>query len=583
MSFPDHVQQKINTWLSGNYDDASKAEIRRLQEAGDTEALNDAFYRDLEFGTGGLRGVMGVGSNRMNRYTLGMATQGLCNYLLKSFPGQEIKVAVAHDSRLNSRLFAETAAGIFSANGITVYLFEALRPTPELSYTIRHLGCQSGVVVTASHNPKEYNGYKVYWNDGAQVVAPHDKNIIREVNAIQSVDAVKFEADPSRIHLIGQEIDEAYLSEVQQLSINPAAIRRQHDLKIVYTPLHGTGITMVPKALARFGFDNIHIVQEQATPDGNFPTVKSPNPEEKVAMQMALDQAKQLDADLVIATDPDADRVGIGVKNTQGEWVLVNGNQTAALLTHYLVSARQQAGQLNKEKDYIVYTIVTSDVLGDVARHYGIRSFQTLTGFKYIAGIIRDLEAQNNGQHYIGGGEESYGFMIGSFVRDKDAVSACCLIAEMAAVAKDQGRTLYEEMVQMYRTYGLYKEDLISLTKKGQRGAEEIQEMMAQLRQNPPATLGGSPVVQLLDYQQQVARDLRTGQQTPLDHEKSNVLQFLTADGSKVSARPSGTEPKIKFYFSLKQPDFGNGQSFEQAQAQLDGRIQQIIREMQLA
>ncbi|OON68596.1 phospho-sugar mutase [Hymenobacter sp. CRA2] len=582
MALSADVQQKINTWLTGNYDDATKAEITRLQAEGDEESLNDAFYRDLEFGTGGLRGVMGVGSNRMNRYTLGMATQGLCNYLLQSFPGQEIKVAVAHDSRLNSRAFAETAAGIFSANGITVYLFEDLRPTPELSYTIRHLGCQSGVVITASHNPKEYNGYKVYWNDGAQVVAPHDKNIIREVNAIHSVDAVKFEADDDRIHLIGADVDDAYLSQVQQLSINPAAIQRQHDLKIVYTPIHGTGITMVPPALKRFGFTNVSIVEEQATPDGNFPTVKSPNPEEKVAMQMALDKAKQLDADLVIATDPDSDRVGIGVKNALGEWVLVNGNQTAALLTHYLVSARQRAGKLNTEKDYIVYTIVTSDVLGDVARHHGIRSFQTLTGFKYIAGVIRELEAQNDGQYYIGGGEESYGYMIGDFVRDKDAVSACCLIAEMAAVAKDQGRTLYEEMEQMYRTYGLYKEDLISLTKKGQRGAEEIQEMMAELRQNPPASLGGSPVVQLLDYQQSQARDLRTGETTPLSYEKSNVLQFLTEDGSKVSARPSGTEPKIKFYFSLKQPNFGAGASFEEALSGLDRRIKQIIQEMQL-
>ncbi|MCC3159552.1 phospho-sugar mutase [Hymenobacter sp. 15J16-1T3B] len=582
MALSADVQQKINTWLTGNYDDETKAEITRLQAEGDEESLNDAFYRNLEFGTGGLRGVMGVGSNRMNRYTLGMATQGLCNYLLQSFPGQEIKVAVAHDSRLNSRAFAQTAAGIFSANGITVYLFEDLRPTPELSYTIRHLGCQSGVVITASHNPKEYNGYKVYWNDGAQVVAPHDKNIIREVNAIEGVDAVKFQADESKIHLIGAEVDDAYLSQVQKLSINPAAIQRQHDLKIVYTPIHGTGITLVPPALKRFGFTNIHVVEEQATPDGNFPTVKSPNPEEKVAMQMALDQAKQLDADLVIATDPDADRVGIGVKNKDGEWVLVNGNQTAALLTHYLVSARQQAGKLNTTKDYIVYTIVTSDVLGDVARRYGIRSFQTLTGFKYIAGIIREFEQQNDGHYYIGGGEESYGYMIGDFVRDKDAVSACCLIAEMAAVAKDQGRTLYEEMEQMYRTYGLYKEDLISLTKKGQRGAEEIQEMMAELRQNPPASLGGSPVVQLLDYQLSQARDLRTGQVTPLNYEKSNVLQFLTEDGSKVSARPSGTEPKIKFYFSLKQPNFGADESFEGALAGLDGRIKQIIQEMQL-
>jgi phosphoglucomutase len=582
MTLSADIQQKINTWLTGNYDDETKAEIGRLQAAGDEESLNDAFYRDLEFGTGGLRGVMGVGSNRMNRYTLGMATQGLCNYLLQSFPGQEIKVAVAHDSRLNSRAFAQTAAGIFSANGITVYLFEDLRPTPELSYTIRHLGCQSGVIITASHNPKEYNGYKVYWNDGAQVVAPHDKNIIREVNAIQSVDAVKFAADDSKIHLIGAEVDDAYLSEVAKLSINPAAIQRQHDLKIVYTPIHGTGITMVPPALKRFGFTNVHIVEEQATPDGNFPTVKSPNPEEKVAMQMALNKAQQLDADLVIATDPDADRVGIGVKNKDGEWVLVNGNQTAALLTHYLVSARQQAGQLNTEKDYIVYTIVTSDVLGEVAKRYGIRSFQTLTGFKYIAGVIREFEAQHDGHYYIGGGEESYGYMIGEFVRDKDAVSACCLIAEMAAVAKDQGRTLYEEMEQMYRSYGLYKEDLISLTKKGQRGAEEIQEMMAELRQNPPASLGGSPVVQLLDYQQSQARDLRTGQVTPLDYEKSNVLQFVTEDGSKVSARPSGTEPKIKFYFSLKQPNFGPEESFEDALAGLDGRIKQIIQEMQL-
>lgn len=582
MALSADVQQKINTWLTGSYDDESKAEIQRLLAAGDEESLNDAFYRNLEFGTGGLRGIMGVGSNRMNRYTLGMATQGLCNYLLQSFPGQEIKVAVAHDSRLNSRAFAQTAAGIFSANGITVYLFEDLRPTPELSYTIRHLGCQSGVVITASHNPKEYNGYKVYWNDGAQVVAPHDKNIIREVNAIEGVDAVKFEGDESRIHIIGADLDEAYLGEVQKLSINPAAIQRQHDLKIVYTPLHGTGITLVPTALKRFGFSNVHVVEAQATPDGNFPTVKSPNPEEKVAMQMALDKAKELDADLVIATDPDADRVGIGVKNTAGEWVLVNGNQTAALLTHYLVSARQQAGQLRQDKDYIVYTIVTSDVLGEVAKHYGIRSFQTLTGFKYIAGIIRGFEQQNDGHYYIGGGEESYGYMIGQFVRDKDAVSACCLIAEMAAVAKDQGRTLYEEMAQMYRTYGLYKEDLISLTKKGQRGAEEIQEMMAELRQNPPASLGGSPVVKLLDYQQQVARDLRTGETTPLDHEKSNVLQFLTEDGSKVSARPSGTEPKIKFYFSLKQPNFGPNDSFEDALAGLDGRIQQIIQEMKL-
>ncbi|WP_133272202.1 phospho-sugar mutase [Hymenobacter radiodurans] len=577
MALTSDVQQKINTWLKGNYDAQTQADIQQLLDSNQEEALNDAFYRDLEFGTGGLRGVMGTGSNRMNRYTLGMATQGLCNYLLDSFPSQEIKVAVAHDSRNNSSEFARIAAGIFSANGITVYLFEALRPTPELSFTIRHLGCQSGVVITASHNPKEYNGYKVYWNDGAQVVAPHDTNIIREVNEIQSVDAVKFKAVESRIHLIGAELDEAYLNEVQKLSINPEAIKRQHDLKIVYTPIHGTGITLVPKVLERFGFTNVSIVEAQATPDGNFPTVVSPNPEEKVAMQMALDQARQLDADLVIATDPDADRVGIAVKNTQGEWVLVNGNQTAALLTFYLLSARKNAGKMT-EQDFIVYTIVTSEVLGDIAKAHGVKSYQTLTGFKYIAGLIRDLEGKET---YIGGGEESYGFMIGDFVRDKDAVSACAMIAEMAAVAKDNGRTLYEEMVQMYATYGLYREDLISLTKKGQRGAEEIQEMMRDLRAQAPHTIAGSPVVEIRDYHTGIVRDLRTGQETRTGLEASNVLQFLTEDGSKISARPSGTEPKIKFYFSVKQP-LDSVDKFEQGYEELGGKIARIIEDMKL-
>ncbi|GGF23682.1 phospho-sugar mutase [Hymenobacter cavernae] len=577
MALTPEIQQKVNTWLNGSYDADTQAEIRQMLADNQEDTLNDAFYRNLEFGTGGLRGIMGVGSNRMNRYTLGMATQGLCNYLLKSFPNQEIKVAIAHDSRNNSKLFARITAGIFSANGITVYLFEDLRPTPELSYTIRHLHCQSGVVITASHNPKEYNGYKVYWQDGAQVVAPHDKNIIQEVNNIHSVDEVKFAADESRIHMIGADIDEAYLSEVEKLSINPAAIQRQHDLKIVYTPLHGTGITLVPKILQRFGFTNVHIVQEQATPDGNFPTVQSPNPEEKVAMQMALDQAKQLDADLVIATDPDSDRVGIGVKNQQGEWVLVNGNQTAALLTHYLLSARAQAGKMT-DQDYIVYTIVTSDVLGDIGRAHGVKSYQTLTGFKYIAGIIRELEGRET---YIGGGEESYGYMIGDFVRDKDAISACAMIAEMAAVAKDKGQTLYEALVQMYATYGLYQENLISLTKKGQRGAEEIQEMMRDLRANPPATIAGSPVVEVRDYDLGHIRNLHTGEQFPTGLEKSNVLQFITEDGSKISARPSGTEPKIKFYFSVKHP-LASAVDFDMVNKKLSDRINAIIEDMQL-
>jgi len=577
MALAPEIQQKINTWLSDLYDADTQAEIRQMQAQNQEDFLSDAFYRDLEFGTGGLRGIMGAGSNRMNRYTLGMATQGLSNYLLQQFPGQEIKVALAHDSRNNSREFARIAAGIFSANGITVYLFEDLRPTPELSFTIRHLGCQSGCVITASHNPKEYNGYKVYWNDGAQVVAPHDKNIIREVEAIRSVEEVKFEADESRIHLIGAELDAAYLAKVKELSINPAAIARQHDLKIVYTPIHGTGITLVPQALAQFGFTNVHIVEDQATPDGNFPTVLSPNPEEKVAMQIALDQAKALDADIVLATDPDADRVGIAVKNTQGEWVLVNGNQTAALLTYYVLSARQQAGKTT-DKDFIVYTIVTSDVLGDIARSYGVKSYQTLTGFKYIAGLIRELEGQET---YVGGGEESYGYMLGDFVRDKDAVSACALLAEMAAVAKDNGRTLYEEMTQMYAQFGLYKEHLISLTKKGQRGAEEIQEMMRDLRATPPATIAGLLVVELRDFKTGILRDLRTSEETPTGLESSNVLQFILEDGSKISARPSGTEPKIKFYFSVKQP-LSSPADFDLADQQAGEKIQAIIEDMQL-
>ena len=577
MPLAPEIQYNINTWLTPDYDAQTQLAIREMVANGHDEALTDAFYRTLEFGTGGLRGIMGPGSNRMNRYTLGMATQGLCNYLIRSFPGQEIKVAIAHDSRINSAEFAQIAAGIFSANGIIVYLFEALRPTPELSFAIRELGCQSGCVITASHNPKEYNGYKVYWNDGSQVVAPHDKNIIVEVTRITSVSEVKFEADPSKIIKVGADIDALYFAQARQLSIDPAAIQRQHDLKIVYTPIHGSGITLVPGLLREFGFTNVGVVEAQATPDGNFPTVLSPNPEEKSAMQLALDQAKATDADLVLATDPDADRVGVGVKNDHGDWVLLNGNPTAALHTYYLLSARHRAGQATPQ-DYIVYTIVTSEILGDIARQYNVKSYQTLTGFKYIAGLMRDLEGQET---YIGGGEESYGFLIGDFVRDKDAVSACALVAEMAAVAKDQGRTLYQEMVQMYAQYGLYVEDLISLTKKGQRGAEEIQEMMAGLRANPPATIAGLEVVEIRDYQTGKIHDLRTGLTAETGMESSNVLQFLTVDGSKISARPSGTEPKIKFYFSVKQP-LKSEVDFDLATHQAKERIQAIIADMQL-
>ncbi|MBF9144100.1 phospho-sugar mutase [Hymenobacter properus] len=577
MALTPEVQNTINTWLTPAYDADTQAAIRQLQADGQDDQLTDAFYRTLEFGTGGLRGIMGPGSNRMNRYTLGMATQGLCNYLLQSFPGQEIKVAIAHDSRNNSRAFAEIAAGIFSANGITVYLFEALRPTPELSFAIRELGCQSGCVITASHNPKEYNGYKVYWNDGSQVVAPHDQNIIAEVNKITSPTEVKFEADPARIISIGADIDARYFAAAKQLSIDPAAIQRQHDLNIVYTPIHGSGVTLVPGLLREFGFTNVNVLQAQATPDGNFPTVQSPNPEEKSAMQLALDQAKATNADIVLATDPDADRVGVGVKNDKGEWVLLNGNQTAAVLTNYLLSARHRAGQ-STPQDFIVYTIVTSEVLGDIARHYNVTSYQTLTGFKYIAGLIREKEGRET---YIGGGEESYGFLIGDFVRDKDAISACALVAEMAAVAKDKGRTLYQEMVDMYAQYGLYVEDLISLTKKGQRGAEEIQEMMASLRANPPQQIAGLKVVEIRDYKTGHIHNLATGLATDTGVESSNVLQFLTEDGSKISARPSGTEPKIKFYFSVKQP-LKSAVDFDLAQRLAHEKIKAIIADMKL-
>jgi phosphoglucomutase len=571
------TKAKIDTWLNGPYDEETKAEIKKFIAANETEALGDAFYRDLEFGTGGLRGIMGVGSNRMNKYTLGAATQGLSNYLRKCFPGEQVKVAIAHDSRNNSPEFARIVANVFSANDIKVYFFEALRPTPELSFTIRHLGCHSGVVLTASHNPKEYNGYKAYWNDGGQVVAPHDKNIIDEVNAITSIEDIRFEPKEENITLIGAEIDEAYLERVAGLAVNRQAIARQHDIKIVYSSLHGTGITLVPQLLARLGFTNVTIVEEQATPDGNFPTVVYPNPEEKEAMSLALQKAREIDADLVLATDPDADRVGIAVKNLQGEFVLLNGNQTGSLLVYYLIKAWHDAGKLTG-KEFIAYTIVTTDLIGQVADHYGVKYYQTLTGFKYIAEVIRGLEGK---EQFIGGGEESYGYLVGDFVRDKDAVASCAMIAEMAAAAKDQGKTLYQLMVSMYQQFKFYKEDLISLTKKGQRGQQEIAEMMQELRQNPPKTINGSPVVEIRDYKAGTIQKPQTGTQESFEMERSNVLQFITADGSKISARPSGTEPKIKFYFSVNA-DLPSEADFDQVNQQLSDRIQNIITDMKL-
>ena len=571
------IRQKIDSWLAGNYDEQTKSEINNLLEREEHEALSDAFYKDLEFGTGGLRGIMGAGSNRMNRYTLGMATQGLCNYLKQNFPDQEIKVAIAHDSRNNSPEFARIAADIFSGNGITVYLFEELRPTPELSFAIRHLGCQSGVVVTASHNPREYNGYKVYWNDGAQVTAPHDKNIITEVNRINSIDEVKFQPDADRIHLIGKELDEAYIEKVLGLSVSHDAIKRNHDIKIVYSPLHGTGITLVPEVLKRFGFTNVHVVDEQAIPNGNFPTVVYPNPEEKEAMTLALNKAKEVDADLVVATDPDSDRVGIAVKNLRGEFELLNGNQTGALLINYLLQAWQKAGKLTG-REFIVKTIVTTDLIKDIADSYNVTMYETLTGFKYIAEVIRALEGK---EVYIGGGEESYGYMIGDFVRDKDGISACALIAEMAAVAKDNGQSLYEMMVEMYEKYNFYKEELVSFTKKGQRGAEEIQQMMADMRSNPPKSIAGSRVIEVSDYKLSTRKNLITGEEVKLDLESSNVLQYLTEDGSKISARPSGTEPKIKFYISVNEP-LQSKEQFDAVEQKLKAKIEQILVDLKL-
>ncbi|WP_018479075.1 phospho-sugar mutase [Pontibacter roseus] len=571
------IQNKIDSWLSGNYDAATKAEISALLERNEHEALADAFYKDLEFGTGGLRGIMGAGSNRMNRYTLGMATQGLCNYLRQNFPNEQVKVAIAHDCRNNSDVFARIAAEIFSANDFQVYLFEALRPTPELSFAIRHLGCQSGVVVTASHNPKEYNGYKVYWNDGAQVTAPHDKNIITEVNRITSIDEVKFEPKPENIQMIGREVDEAYMERVLGLSISQDAIQRQHDLKIVFSSIHGTGITLVPEVLKRFGLTNVHVVEEQATPDGNFPTVVYPNPEEKEAMTLALNKAREVDADLVLATDPDSDRVGIAVRNLKGEFVLLNGNQTGALLMNYLLLAWLQAGKLTG-KEFIVKTIVTTDLIKDIADSYNVKMYETLTGFKYIAEKIRELEGKED---YIGGGEESYGYMIGDFVRDKDAISACALIAEMAAVAKDRGQSLFEMMVEMYTQHAFYKEELVSFTKKGQRGAEEIQQMMADMRANPPQSVAGSKIVEISDYKFGTRKDLLTGEESKLDLESSNVLQYLTEDGSKISARPSGTEPKIKFYISVNEP-LASKEEYDSTERKLDQKIEQILVDLKL-
>ncbi len=571
------VKKKAQTWLQSKIDKESKAEIERMLNAADHTELVDSFYQDLEFGTGGLRGIMGVGSNRMNKYTIGKATQGLSNYLLKAFPGKQVSVAIAHDSRNNSPFFADITASVFSANGIKVYFFTELRPTPELSFAIRTLGCQSGVVLTASHNPKEYNGYKAYWVDGAQVTPPHDENIITEVNKIASIDDVKFTKNPSLIVPIGKEIDEKYLVKIQSLSLSPDAIARQSDLKIVYSSIHGTGITLVPEILRRSGFKNVRIVEEQAIPDGNFPTVVYPNPEEAEAMNLALKIAEKTNADLIMATDPDADRVGIGAKNNHGEYKLFNGNQTAALLVYYMLTKWSENGKLDGNQ-MIIKTIVTTDLLSAIARKYQVDCYETLTGFKYIASVIRELEGK---KQYIVGGEESYGYLFGDFVRDKDAIASCAMIAEMAAWAKDNGFSVFSLLLEIYKEFGFYKESLISITRKGKTGAEEIQQMLKDLRANPPTSIQGSPVIAVSDYKSSEKTDLRTGKKLKLDFPKSNVLQFDTEDGTKVSARPSGTEPKIKFYFSVKEP-LKSATDFDKVQAQLDKKIEGIISELKL-
>ena len=570
------IAKKVNEWLQGNYDEVTKLSIRNMQAENEKE-LAESFYKNLEFGTGGLRGIMGVGTNRINKYTVGMATQGFSNYLKKVYDNEPISVAIAHDCRNNSRFFAETTANVFAANGIKVFLFESLRPTPELSFAIRHLGCKAGVVCTASHNPKEYNGYKAYWNDGSQLVPPHDKNVIKEVDAIASVNDVMWTGGEANITLIGKDLDDAYMNMVKGLSIYPEVIQQQHDLKIVYTPIHGTGITIVPETLKRFGFTNVTIVEEQAIPDGNFPTVVYPNPEESEAMSMGLKKAQEIDADILCGTDPDADRVGVGVKNHKGEWILLNGNQTAVLAFAYIIEARKSKG-IAKENDMIVSTIVTTEMVNELAKINDVHCYNVLTGFKWIADLIREKEGIEN---YVVGGEESFGLMIGNQVRDKDAVSAVALLCEMAAYEKAKGRTLFDKMIELYIKYGFYYETLISITKKGMDGQQQIADMMEGFRKNPPTSINGSEVLELLDYELQNGKDFESGDSWKIELPKSNVLQFVTEDGSKISARPSGTEPKIKFYFSVKTR-LKNKEEFDVKFAELENKIQGIIESMGL-
>lgn len=544
------VLAKAQTWLAGNYNDETKNDIRRMIDADDKTELIESFYRDLEFGTGGLRGIMGAGTNRMNIYTVGAATQGLSNYLKAQFPNvPQISVVIGHDCRNNSRLFAEISANIFSANGIKVYLFEDLRPTPEASFAIRKLGCQSGIILTASHNPKEYNGYKAYWDDGAQMITPHDENVITEVSKIKNVDEIKFEGNPALIEIIGEEIDKAFIDAIKTLSLSPDSIKRHSDLKIVYTPIHGTGVMLVPRALKEYGFTNIIPVPEQNVVSGDFPTVLSPNPEEPAALDMAVKKAIETNADIVMASDPDADRLGIAVKNDKDEWILVNGNQTALLFIYYLIRRWKELGKL-KGNEYIVKTIVTTEIIKQIADRNKVECYDCFTGFKWIAAVIRENEGI---KEYIGGGEESYGFLPEEFARDKDAVSSCAMMAEIAAWAKDNGKTLFELLQDIYIEYGYGKEKGISVVRKGKSGAEEIVQMMKNFSQNPPKEIAGSKVSFIKDYESLKMTNVKTGEVTDLIMPAtSNVLQYFTEDGTKISVRPSGTEPKIKFYIEVR-------------------------------
>ncbi|MDR2026797.1 MAG: phospho-sugar mutase [Prevotellaceae bacterium] len=569
------IKKRAELWLSPDFDEETRVRVREMFD--NERELTESFYKDLEFGTGGLRGIMGVGTNRMNKYTVGMATQGLANYLKRQFPAKQLSAAVACDCRNNSPFFAEVVANVFSANGIKVYLFSSLRPTPELSFAVRHFKCNTGVMITASHNPKEYNGYKAYWDDGAQVTSPHDLNIMEEVNRIKSVKEVNFEANQELIVSIGEEVDKIYLEKLKSLSISPEAIKKHSDIRIVYTPLHGTGVKLVPEFLSNLGFKNIIHVPEQDVNDGNFPTVVSPNPEESSALTLALKKAGDENADLVMATDPDADRVGIAVRNSRNELQLLNGNQTASILTYYCLENLSRQNKL-KGNEYIVRTVVTTHLLTVMAKYYGVEIFDVLTGFKYIAEVIRENEGKKT---FICGGEESYGFLIGDFVRDKDAVISCGMIAEVAAWAKQDNKSLYDLLLDIYSRFGVHEEKLLSITRKGKEGLEEIREMMKNYRNSPPKEIAGSKVVTVVDYFTQQQIDTLTGISTPVNQHKSDVLQFFTQDGTVVSVRPSGTEPKIKYYFELLS-DLKDKADYETVLSRLNDKYLTILDELGL-